>query len=367
MSRDKASKEFAKELSEGLGLSIKTGMTKKNDLESQRWYSLGNAAVDFNINYRGLGIPAGHVTELSGASASGKTMLALEAIASCQKQGGWGVYIGTEGALDADYAANLGVDLEKLTVIEPTYALVYKAGKKEVVIEDHPVLMADLFLQLEELVDRFKRLKGSDFPVVFVWDSITGTKTAEEMGLKETSSGGYRQTKGGKFTLDRGLKARRIRGWLSRFSSRIKGTQIAFVTVNHVYSSMDYSNEEITSGGKAPRYFSQVRLRLEKLPKHERFEHNDAGRVVGEKFRVKVIKNQIGLSYGECTITFLFRKDGKLGLDYYSGYKDYLVQNELVEQNGSWYCVDGDNYQGWKWEEIIKDHPELRGPYDPDK
>lgn len=239
------------------------------------------------------GYPRGRIIEIYGPESSGKTTLALHAIAEAQKKGGIAAFIDAEHALDPVYAKNLGVNIDDLWVSQP-----------------------DTGEQALEITESLIRSGAVDIIVV---DSVAAlVPQAEidgEMGDAHV-----------------GLQARLMSQALRKLTGTIGKSKTILVFINQIRMKIGvmFGNPETTTGGNALKFYSSVRLEVRKFETIEKGE-DDA---VGNKVRVKVVKNKVAPPFRKCELELLFGK----GISRVGSIIDAAVKYDLIDKKGAWYA-----------------------------
>jgi recombination protein RecA len=238
------------------------------------------------------GYPKGRVVEIYGPESSGKTTIALHAIAESQKQGGIAAFVDAEHALDPTYAKNLGVNVDELWVSQP-----------------------DTGEQALEIVESLIRSGAVDIIVVDSVAALTPRAEIEgEMGDAHV-----------------GLQARLMSQALRKLTATLSKTKTCLIFINQIRMKIGvmFGNPETTTGGFALKFYSTIRLEVRKI---ESIAHG-TDEVVGNKVRVKVVKNKIAPPFRKAELDIIFGK----GVSASGSLLEAAVQENLVEKAGSWY------------------------------
>ena len=257
--------------------------------------STGALSLDLALGVGGL--PRGRIVECYGQESSGKTTLALHVVANAQKQGGVAAFIDAEHALDPQYAKKIGVDLDNLIVSQPN------SGEEALTI-------------CEQLV------KSGALDVVVV-DSVAAlTPQAEIDGNMGDSH--------------MGLQARLMSQAMRKLTSVIAQTKTLLIFTNQVREKIGvmFGNPETTPGGKALKFYASCRLQVQRIGAIK----NTAGQVVGNRTRVKVVKNKVAPPFTEAEFDILYT----CGISYEGSVLDAALTRGIVEKRGSW-IVFGDS------------------------
>ncbi|MEZ5185926.1 MAG: recombinase RecA [Candidatus Nanopelagicales bacterium] len=242
------------------------------------------------------GLPRGRVIEIYGPESSGKTTVALHAIANAQKAGGIAAFIDAEHALDPEYAAKLGVDIDALLVSQP-----------------------DTGEQALEIADMLVRSSAIDIIVI---DSVAAlvprAEIEGEMGDSHV-----------------GLQARLMSQALRKMTGALKGTGTTAVFINQLREKIGvmFGSPETTTGGRALKFYSSVRLDVRRIETLK-----DGTDPVGNRTRVKVVKNKVAPPFKQAEFDILYG----IGISREGGLIDVGVEHGLVRKSGAWYTYEGD-------------------------
>ena len=280
--------------------------------------STGSLSLDIALGIGGL--PRGRVIEVYGPESSGKTTLALQVIAECQKTGGAAAFVDAEHALDPTYAEKLGVNLDDLLVSQP-----------------------DTGEQALEITDMLVRSSAVDVVVV---DSVAAlTPKAEIEGDMGDSH--------------MGLQARLMSQALRKLTGNIKRSNTMVIFINQIRMKIGvmFGNPETTTGGNALKFYASVRLDIRRIGAIKRGDE-----VIGNETRVKVVKNKVAPPFKQCEFEILYgegsSREGEL--------IDLGVKNGMIEKAGAWYSYKDerigqgkDNVRGF-----LREHPEMAAEID---
>ena len=294
----------------GKGSVMKLGEYKAMNIEA-----IPTGALSLDIALGIGGIPRGRIIEIFGPESSGKTTLALHAIAEAQKLGGEAAFIDAEHALDPVYAKHLGVDIDNLIVSQP-----------------------DTGEQALEIAEALTRSGAVDIIVV---DSVAALVPKAEID-------------GDMGDAHVGLQARLMSQALRKLAGVINKSKTVIVFINQLREKVGimFGNPETTPGGRALKFYASVRLDIRKI---ENIKTD--GEVTGARARVKVIKNKVAPPFREAEFDIVYGK----GISKEGNILDIAVNLNLVEKSGAWFSYKGEKIgQGREnAKAYIKNNPEI--------
>ena len=273
----------------------------------------GSLALDAALGIGGL--PKGRIIEIYGPESSGKTTLALHVVAEAQKRGGEVAFVDAEHALDPTYAEAIGVDIDSMLVSQP-----------------------DTGEQALEITDALVRSGAIDVVVV---DSVAALVPRQEIEGEM----------GDAFV---GLQARLMSQALRKLAGTIAKTNCIVIFINQLRMKIGvmYGNPETTTGGNALKFYASVRLDVRKVEAIK-----DGGTIIGNRTRVKVIKNKVAPPFREAVFDIMYGE----GISKFGELLDMAVELELINKSGSWFSI-GDERIGQgrdNAKQYLADHPEL--------
>ncbi len=275
--------------------------------------SSGSLGLDLALGIGGL--PRGRIIEIYGPESSGKTTLALHAIAEAQKRGGTCAYIDAEHALDPGYARKLGVDVDNLLISQPD------AGE-----------------QALEIADTLVRSGAID---VLVIDSVAALVPRAEL---EGEMGDTHV----------GLQARLMSQALRKITGSVSRSNTMLVFINQIRLKIGvmFGNPETTTGGNALKFYASIRMEIRRIGSVK-----DRDEVVGNATRVKVVKNKLAPPFREVAFDIMYGE----GISKVGELIDLGVKAGVVEKSGSWFSCDSQRIgQGREnAKQFLRDHPEM--------
>jgi recombination protein RecA len=280
----------------------------------------GSIAIDSALGAGGF--PRGRVIEIFGPESSGKTTLALHVIAEAQRTGGTAAFIDAEHALDPIYAAKLGVDTANLIVSQPDYG--------------------------EQALEIAQALVNSQAIDVIVVDSVAAlTPKAEIEGEMGDSH--------------MGLQARMMSQALRKLTASVSRANTCLIFINQLREKIGvmFGNPETTTGGRALKFYASVRVEVRRTTAIK-----DGEIVVGNRTKIKIVKNKIAAPFREVEVDILYGK----GISRESDILDLGAQHNVLEKSGSWYSYKGERVgQGREnARQTLMDRPELRAAIETD-
>ncbi|WP_434992678.1 recombinase RecA [Arthrobacter sp. Ld5] len=294
----------------GKGSIMRLGDETRAPIET---ISTSSIALDAALGIGGL--PRGRVVEIYGPESSGKTTVALHAVASAQRNGGIAAFIDAEHALDPEYAKKLGVDTDALLVSQP-----------------------DTGEQALEIMDM---LVGSGSIDIVVIDSVAAlvprAEIEGEMGDSHV-----------------GLQARLMSQALRKITGRLSQTKTTAIFINQLREKIGvfFGSPETTTGGKALKFYASVRIDVRRIETLK-----EGVNPVGNRTRAKIVKNKMAPPFKQAEFDILYGH----GISREGGLIDVGVENGLVKKSGAWFTYDGDQLGQGKENarKFLKDNPGL--------
>lgn len=282
--------------------------------------SSGSISVDYALGVGGF--PRGRIIEVFGPESSGKTTLALQVVAQAQKQGGIAAYVDVEHALDPTYAVKLGVDIDNMLVSQPDYA--------------------------EQALEIANTLIASNSIDVLVVDSVAALVPKAELDGEM----------GDAFV---GIQARLMSQAMRKLTGVVAKSNTCLIFINQIREKIGvmFGNPETTSGGRALKFYSSVRVDIRRIAAIKEGEL-----VAGNRTKVKVVKNKVAPPFREAEFDIMYGE----GISKEGDLIDLGVANGLVEKSGSWYSYSGERIgQGREnAKNFLKENPALATKLDTD-
>ncbi|MCI2048219.1 MAG: recombinase RecA [Lachnospiraceae bacterium] len=278
----------------------------------------GSLSLDIALGLGG--IPKGRVVEIYGPESSGKTTLSLHMIAEVQKRGGIAGFIDAEHALDPVYAKNIGVDIDNLYISQP-----------------------DSGEQALEITETMVRSGAIDIVVI---DSVAALVPKAEIDGEMGDS-------------HVGLQARLMSQALRKLTAVISKSNCTVIFINQLREKVGilFGNPETTTGGRALKFYSSVRLDVRRIESIKQ-----SGEVIGNRTRVKVVKNKIAPPFKEAEFDIMFGK----GISYTGDVLDLAANLDIINKSGAWYTCGGEKIgQGREnARQYMEEHPEFTAEID---
>ena len=295
----------------GKGSIMRLGEREVSDIPA-----ISTTSLSLDVAVGVGGVPRGRIVEIYGPESSGKTTLALHIVAEAQKAGGVAAYIDAEHAMDADYAGKLGVDIDQLLISQP-----------------------DSGEQALEIAEALVRSNGVD---VIVVDSVAALVPRAELDGEMGDS-------------LPGLQARLMSQALRKITAIVANSRTTFIFINQLREKIGvfFGSPETTTGGKALKFYASLRLDIRRIGAIK-----DGDRVVGNRTRVKVVKNKCAPPFRECEFDIMYGE----GISREGDLIDLAVAQNVVEKSGAWFSYQTERLgQGREnVRNLLRENSELR-------
>lgn len=275
----------------GDGAVMRLGSATKMEVQT---LSTGSLAIDLALGVGGL--PLGRMIEVFGPESSGKTTFCLSVIAEAQRQGGLAAFVDVEHALDPKYARVVGVKLDDLLVSQPDSG--------------------------EDALNITETLIRSNAVDVIVLDSVAALVTKQELDGQMGDS-----------TV--GVQARLMSQAMRRLTAVVSKTKCVCIFTNQIREKIGvmFGNPETTPGGRALKFFSSVRIDIRRIGQIK----DPAGRVIGNRTKIKVVKNKVAPPFTECEFDIMYNE----GISRTGSLLDLGLEQKVLEKKGAWIAFEG--------------------------
>ena len=294
----------------GKGSVMKLGDAANMNVEV---ISTGSLPIDMALGVGGF--PRGRIVEIFGPESSGKTTVALHVVAEAQKAGGTAAFIDAEHALDPVYAKALGVDIDELYVSQPDNG--------------------------EQALDICEALVRSGAIDVVVIDSVAALVPKQEI---EGDMGDSHV----------GLQARLMSQALRKLAGVIAKTNALAIFINQLREKVGvmYGNPEVTTGGKALKFYASVRMDIRKGEPIK-----EGANTIGNRTKIKIVKNKVAPPFRTCMVDMIFGE----GISKTASLLELAVERDLIKKSGAWYSYDGNRIGQGRENTVqyLKEHPDL--------
>jgi recombination protein RecA len=280
--------------------------------------STGSISVDYALGIGGF--PRGRISEIYGPESSGKTTVALQAVAEAQRAGGVAAFVDVEHALDPIYAAKLGVDVDNLLVSQPDYA--------------------------EQALEITSALISSNSVDILIVDSVAALVPKAELDGEMGDS----------FV---GVQARLMSQAMRKLTGIVSKSKGCLIFINQIREKIGvmFGSPETTTGGRALKFYSSVRLDIRRIAAIK-----DGEQVVGNRTKIKVVKNKCAPPFREAEFDILYGQ----GISREGDLLDLATAQNIVEKSGSWFSYSGERIgQGREnSRQFLKDNPDILAKLD---
>jgi recombination protein RecA len=293
----------------------KGSIMRLGDKEIADVLSISTTSISLDAAIGIGGVPRGRIVEIYGPESSGKTTLALHIVSEAQKAGGVAAYIDAEHAMDAEYAGKLGVNIEDLLISQP-----------------------DSGEQALEIAEALVRSNGVDIIVI---DSVAALVPRAELDGDMGDS-------------LPGLQARLMSQALRKLTAVVGQTNTTLIFINQIREKIGvmFGSPETTTGGRALKFYSSLRLDIRRIGAIK-----DGDRVVGNRTKVKVVKNKVAPPFRECEFDIMYGE----GISREGDVLDLAVLHRVVDKSGAWFSYTGERLgQGREnSKNALRENPEL--------
>ncbi len=295
----------------GKGLVMFLGEARNVQVET---ISTGSILIDHAVGIGGL--PRGRIIEIYGPEASGKTTLAMHAVAQAQKQGGLCAFVDVEHALDITYAKNLGINVDELIISQPDFG--------------------------EQALDIVEMLVRSGTVDIVVIDSVAALVPKAEL-------------EGDMGDVHMGLQARLMSQALRKLTPVVHKSKTVLIFINqirHKINSMPFASKETTTGGNALKFYASIRLEVRRIASLKKGDTH-----FGNRIAVKVVKNKMAPPFKRVELDLLFSQGISQELDLL----DAALHYQVMTQSGSWFALAGEKIAQGREQALsyLKEHPDI--------
>tara|TARA_R100000152_G_C6775291_1_gene203614 strand:+ start:1339 stop:2457 length:1119 start_codon:yes stop_codon:yes gene_type:complete len=310
------------------GMEVAFDLTKDNPTQVKDWIPTGSRWLDSIVSRGNLaGIPVGKVVEIAGLEGSGKSYMAAQVAANAQKMGIDVVYFDSESAIDPQFLANAGCDVDNILYLQPP--------------------------SVEYVLETIEELLGSnDNRMLFIWDSLALTPSVSDV------EGDFNPQS------SMAVKPRILAKGMAKLTVPIAASKSTFLVLNQLKTNITSNVAEamttpyVTPGGKAMHYAYSLRIWLTKRKAKASFIMDENGYRIGSEVKVTLKKSRFGTEGRQCTFKILW--GGNVGIQDEESWLEAIKGSESLSQSGAWYNLvykDGstEKFQASKWLEKLKD------------